>query len=63
MRSRLHVSALFVAFAGIWAGLLLLDGIVVPAVFFRPLSTAVTVFMILFVIFDIGRRTPSTSGG
>jgi len=52
VKSRLHVSALFVVFAGIWAGLLLLDDIVVPRTFFRPLSTAVTVFMILFVVFD-----------
>lgn len=52
MKSRLHVSALFIVFAAIWAGLLLLDGAVLPPDFFRPLSSAVTVFMVLFVAFD-----------
>lgn len=53
MLSRLHLSAILLAAAALWAVLLILDGVAVAGSWFRPFSTVVGVLLLLLVAFDL----------
>lgn len=53
MISRLHLSAIILVAAGIWAGLLILNGVSVKATWATPFSSVIGILLVLLAIFDL----------
>jgi hypothetical protein len=53
MLSRLHLSAIILVAAGVWGGMLLLEGTALTVTWFRPFSMVVGVLVLLLVVFDL----------
>lgn len=53
MPSRIHLSAILLIAAVVWAAVLSFAGVQLSATWFRPFSTVLTVLLLVFVAFDL----------